>query len=111
MLTVLGFSSTFVFESSYGPIPTYDLEVSDNDIYFPAEGGETTIEIEADSDWQITRIPEYVLVSPSSGQGTTEVKIEMEANTTDSERCDTLYVLSPDPANYFILTQAAAVEE
>ena len=107
-LTVLGFGSTFVFESCYGPIPKYDLEVSDNDIYFPAEGGTASIEIQADSNWQITRVPDYVLISPLSGNGTTEVTIEMQANTSDVPRSDTLYVLTPEPADYFVLTQDAA---
>lgn len=107
-LTLLGFGSTFVFESCYGPIPKYDLEVSNSDIHFPAEGGSASIEIQADSNWQITRVPDYVLVSPLSGNGTTEVTIEMQANTSDAERCDTLYVLTPDPADYVVLTQDAA---
>lgn len=113
LLTLLGFSSTFVFESCYGPIPSnYDVDVSSSDLHFPAEGGTGTLEIAADSSWQIERIPEYMFVTPNCGEGMAEVVVEMKANTTALSRCDTLYVLvQQQPAEYIIITQDAVEAE
>ena len=110
LLTVLGFSSTFVFESCYGPIPNYDVDVSEDNLHFPAQGGAASVDIYSATDWEIVRIPDYVYVNPNSGSDMTEVTIKVEANTTDVERCDTLYIMAPDPTGYIIVTQDAAVE-
>lgn len=110
VLTVLGFSSTFVFESCYGPIPNYDVGVSEDSLHFSAQGGEASVDIYASTTWEIARIPDYVYVDPKSGRDEAEVMIKVEANTTAVERCDTLYIMAPDPACYIIVTQDAAVE-
>ena len=55
-------------DSNYGPDSFLDeVTVSSSFVALPAEGGNATITVNAGGNWQITGVPEWLTVSPASG--------------------------------------------
>ena len=83
----LTFSGAIVSCSNdYDPTYLDKVRVSQSYIGFAAQGSTVTIEVVAAADWTITDIPEWVTVSPASGQaGKTEVSFTTTAATATNE--------------------------
>ena len=63
-----------------------EVKVSSSYVAIPAEGGSVTIDVNAVDSWEITDIPEWVTVSPSTGSaGTTQVTFTAEETTSSKE--------------------------
>ena len=81
-LIILGFSScagliSCTFE--YGP-PTDYLEVSPDKLYFPAEGGSWSVNINSETNWHMTAVPSFVNVTPTKGKGSDVMTIVVDEN-------------------------------
>jgi hypothetical protein len=98
LLTLLGFSSSFVFMACYGPPPTdYRFEVFPGDLVLDADAGsEAEITIATDGQWEATAVPSFVSLSDSSGVGTTVVTVRTVGDNRDSANNDSVIVVESD---------------
>lgn len=94
MLTLLGFSSSFVFMACYAPPPDeFDyLDIYPSSLHFPAEGGSEKVSVHTESQWNITNVPGFVNVYPTQGKGNSEFTITAMENFSISGRTGAFYV-------------------
>lgn len=95
VLTLLGFSSSFVFMACYGTPPTdYRFEAFPGDIVLDAEeGSEAEITISADGQWEATAVPSFVSLSDSSGVGTSVVTVRSVGDNHGDALSDSVIVV------------------
>ena len=63
-----------------------DLQVSSSFLTLPAEGGTAELQITANAAWELTDIPEWLTIAPTSGEaGTTAVSVTAEKTTKTLE--------------------------
>jgi len=55
-----------------------------------AESGYELLQINSNTDWKITGMPDWLTVSPASGTGDVRIELSFSANTSASERTATL---------------------
>ena len=98
VLTLLGFSSSFVFMACYGVPPTeYRFEVFPGDLVLDAdEGSEAELTVYTDGDWAATAVPSFVSLSDSSGAGTSVVTVRTTGDNHGSAPADSVIVLEAD---------------
>lgn len=88
-LTVLGFSSPLALMACYGtPTTEYPTEayVEVNELSCQ-KGDSTNLSILAEGKWQIVEVPDFVVISQDSGEGTAWVTVKAaEDNLTDIYR-------------------------
>ena len=79
---VAALTMTVSCDSEYAP-DTFlsDITVSSSTVTFAPEGSAAKIFVNAAGAWEITELPEWVTVSPASGNGSTEVTFSVEAAT------------------------------
>ena len=84
---VIAALATFVTSCSDEDVVSYldNVRVTSSYIALPAEGGSTSIDVNASGDWTISDIPEWVTVSPTSGTGNTTVTFTAPATSKSNE--------------------------
>lgn len=89
MLTILGFSSTFTFMACYAPPPgdTDYIDVSEEELKFPAAGGCRSVVVVTETEWHFLNDKNYFLyVSPTSGKGPAILTVNVEPNNNANLR-------------------------
>ena len=66
--------------------PTPVLTATETSFNFAATGGEITFEVMSNVFWTVTGQPQWIRVSPSSGNGSIEVTIKVENNPDNTVR-------------------------
>lgn len=72
------------------------LSVNPGQLEFPYEGGCLTLNIENNTDWGISDLPEWLSASTVSGIRNTTITINAEYNTDNSDRTARFYVFTHD---------------
>lgn len=72
------------------------LSVNPGQLEFPYEGGSLTLNIENNTDWGISDLPEWLSASAVSGIRNTTITINAEYNTDNSNRTAHFYVYTHD---------------
>lgn len=95
VLTLLGFSSSFVFMACYGTPPTdYRFEVFPGDLVLDADAGsKAEITVSADGQWKATAVPSFVSMSDSSGIGTSVVTVRAVGDNHGNALSDSVIVV------------------
>ena len=57
-----------------------------------AMGGETHVTLNTNIPWEITEVPDFLTVSPMSGEGTTELTISFSSNQSFDEKNGDLFI-------------------
>ncbi|MDF2193481.1 BACON domain-containing carbohydrate-binding protein [Paraflavitalea sp. CAU 1676] len=65
-------------------VPT--LAADKTSLNVSAGAGKEYLQIDANTDWELTGVPAWLTVTPSSGKGNTKVELSYTANTTTAER-------------------------
>lgn len=63
-----------------------NVKLSESTHNFEAAGGSAEIALESDGAWQVGTCPEWITVSPSSGEGNATLTLTCEGNVTGQER-------------------------
>lgn len=98
LLTAFGFASCAVLAgcpAEYGP-PTDYLEVSPDEIYFPVEGGETSVSLRADDSWTVTCPAPFIFANPTKGHGNAKIIIMAEENKEVDARKAQTYIVGSE---------------
>lgn len=90
----------FLFSSSAKQIAAIEahqdgvlLDIDDKDLYnLPAVAGTFSYALTSNVDWEITQVPDFLTVSPTSGSGSTTVKITVADNPTFDAKTGTMRV-------------------
>lgn len=88
-----------------------EVKVSQSYIAIPAEGGQVGVTVNAVDNWEITEIPEWLTVSPSTGAAG-ETVVTFSAGATDATNNDLLYLNCAGASqvlNVFQMTEAAEI--
>lgn len=62
------------------------LGAGKTDLTFTAEGGKQQVEINSNTDWELTDLPTWLQVTPSKGNGNTTVEFTLAANSSGKEQ-------------------------
>lgn len=73
-------------------VTTYlsEVRLSQSYIALPAEGGSTTVDVNAAGEWKVENAPEWVTVSPASGSGKGTITFSAEATTESRDAYATI---------------------
>lgn len=63
-----------------------EFGISENELVFPADGGECSIDLSASNDWTVSCDREWCMVSPINGQSSTVCEIRVDSSYLYSER-------------------------
>lgn len=88
-LTVLGFASPLALMACYGtPTTGYPMEAyAEVNELSGQKGDSTSLSIVAEGKWQVVSVPDFLVVSQDSGEGTAFITVKaLEDNLTDSYR-------------------------
>lgn len=69
------------------------MDIDDKDLYnLPAVAGTFSYALTSNVDWEISQVPDFLTVSPTSGSGSTTVKITVADNPTFDAKTGTMRV-------------------
>ncbi len=87
-----------------------EVQVSQSYIALPVAGGQTEITVNANGDWQITGIPEWLSVTPENG-GAGETKVTFKAEATEATNEATLVLSCMGVEQHINVIQMAEKKE
>lgn len=96
MMLVLMLGITSVFSSCNKDDEPSSLYLSSSKLDFTASGGETSFTVTSNTTWNINGAKSWCYVSITQGNGTKEVNVEVEKNTTKEERNCSLTISTTD---------------
>ena len=70
------------------------IVISKASLTYTYSGGIDVFRVEADCNWEITGMPDWVSVNPTSGSGNGNVAVRVQRNTSSQDRNTLLYVVS-----------------
>lgn len=70
------------------------ITLSKTNLTYSYSGGNDLFEVVADCNWEITDIPNWMTVNPTSGNGNGNVAVNVSRNTTGNDRNQVLQVVS-----------------
>lgn len=89
------------------PAPT--LKIEKTEFTITSNGGSETTQITSNTKWEITGIPTWISINPSTGEGNTTITITITTNTnTKSRSADLILNASNTSPSTIRLTQAGA---
>jgi hypothetical protein len=71
------------------------IELDETDLEFSSEPEERTVKVNSNTSWVIESYPDWVKVSPASGEGPQDVTISVEDNPNVSSRTAAILVTQP----------------
>lgn len=91
---------------------TVTLEITPESIDdIPWEGGKYTLDLKSNSSWEVTMVPQWCSVYPSSGKGNMELTVSVDENETTDFRNSTIAVLAGAEPVEVTLLQEGKPEE
>lgn len=71
------------------------IETDKSECNFDASAGAQTLQIQSNTSWQISNLPEWISVDKTNGSGNTAVKVAVEDNPSTTERNGEFLVTQP----------------
>lgn len=68
------------------------IEIDTKSIEYGSTGGDYTLKVTSNTDWEITSVPDWVTVSDSTGNGNKEVTITAEDNPITQSRSGVMHI-------------------
>ena len=69
-----------------------EVKVSQSYIAIPAEGGKVEVTVNAIDKWEFTAVPEWLTVTPASGNAGSDIKVTFSAEAAESTREQLVYL-------------------
>lgn len=114
LLSVVFISCSSGGDDGYFPVPSISggiIQITPtSSLTFEGAGGTETIIIAAPGNWEINKTPEWLTVTPTSGNNGDKVTIICGENTTTDDRMATLIVSSGAIVTTITITQYGTIE-
>ena len=91
---VVGMLSVCLSSCGDDPEPPF-IKVAQPSVNFEASGGSTSVAVQSNTSWNITGMPSWLTVAPSTGNGNGTFSITANPNTDQARNC-TLYLTAGD---------------
>lgn len=82
------------------------IKLSESNKHFEAEGGNAEITLESNGSWQVSGCPEWLSVTPMSGEGNATLALTCEGNISGQERSAEIKLTTKKNNASFTVTQA-----
>ena len=83
-----------------------DVKLSNDNLQFEAAGGSAEVNVESNGAWQVSDVPEWLTISPLSGEGNSSLSVSCLANTGSQARSAQIKVTTKDNVATFAVNQA-----
>lgn len=83
-----------------------NVKLSNDNLEFEAAGGSAEINVESNGAWQVSDVPEWLTISPLSGEGNSTLSVSCLANTDSQNRSAQIKVTTKDNVASFAVKQA-----
>ena len=83
-----------------------NVKLSNDNLQFEAAGGSAEVNVESNGAWQVSDVPEWLTISPLSGEGNSSLSVSCLANTGSQARSAQIKVTTKDNVATFAVKQA-----
>lgn len=91
--------------------PSCDINIDTPEIHFEQKGGSREVYIEANGDWMIEVVGDWITVTPTNGTGEDVIEISVDPNNTLADRTGYVYITNGVDREAIVITQGHIIPE